>query len=328
MKEYYQKLLKRPLEAILHFSDVFSGPETDFDAELTVTFRNLGTLSDKMYFVGGNARRTGYGAVLVNDLVLERKKIVRELGVPLAQKDQAIALILNSLPREGYEASEAPNGRDFHLAITEEGVMIFAVPLSTLSALEDRNAIVALYRIPNARIPLADGEHEQFRSSIIALSRFVPESMEPVFEYDSVEDLMRAKLYGTHPSIIPSQKYDIELAYTDRFGNVRLSVRDGEEQLARLGMLQFGDELRVLVGEEEVARALYMDALADVPVGKFGLYENVADSMRSYRKAKYWEFVKRSDHCLQDEKMGFDALSLAHGSQEVWNQPIRIEKVG
>ncbi len=324
MKEQYQQLLKRPLEAILHFSDVFSGPEVDFDAELTATFRNLGVLSDRPYFVGGNVHLAGYGAVLINDLSLERKRIAEKLNVPFAHKEDALCVILNTLPREGYRVEDAPNGRDFHLAITDQGVEIFAVPLATLSALESRNAIVALYRIPNAQIPLTDGMHEQFRSSIIALSRYQPEIFETVFEYETVEDMIRAKLYGMHPDVIPVQENEVEFAYSDRFGNVRLSVRDGERFLAQLGDLQYGDEVHIFVGKNEVMSAIYTDALADIPVGKTGLYQNVADISRTHRRAKYWELVKRSDHCLTDKEMAIDLLKKGNASS--WGMPIRVEK--
>lgn len=324
MKTRYRQLLKRPLEAIFHFSDVFSGPEIDFDAELTVTFRNIGVFSDRTYFVGGNTRLAGYGAVLINDLFLERKTIVEKLGISSINRESAIGVILNALPREGYQLKDAPNGRDFHLAITEQGVEIFAVPLETLSALESRNAIVALYRVPNANIPFTNGTHEQFRSSIIALSRYQPDVFETVFEYEDVEDMMRAKSSGVHPKIIPMQENEVEFAYSDRFGNVRLSVRDGEKFLNELGDMKQGNEVLVTVGESESVLAVYTDALANIPVGSVGLYQNVADIARTHRRAKYWELVKRSEHCLADEDMAVDLLK--RGNDSLWGVPIRIER--
>lgn len=324
MKPYYQEFLARPVEAIVHFSDVFSAPIRDFDAELTAILRNLGTLSDRTYFVGGNTDLAGYGGVLLNDLVFERRRIFSEIGREDAQKKQAVVAVLNSLPREGYALDEAPNGRDFHLAITESGVEVFACPLVTLSALESRNAIVALYRIPNTNIPFSDGNREQFRSSIIATSRYRVDVMETVFEYESVTDLILAKEKGIHPNVIPKQKNSVEFAYADRFGNVRLSVADTRALREQLGDT-FGKKVQVIVGDSDPFEAVYSHSLADIPMGALGLYENVADLSLSHRCPGYWELVKRTDHCLAEESTAFSVLQ--QKCENVWGVPFRIQKM-
>ncbi|QQS61263.1 MAG: hypothetical protein IPN70_05260 [Candidatus Moraniibacteriota bacterium] len=307
MKSHYKNILSRPAEAIIHFSDVFSGNEQDFDAELTVILRNIGTLTDKTYFVGARASLAGYGAVLLNDLFRERFQILSFIKEEKRVSESTLFSILNSLPREGHDREKFPNGMDFHLAITAGGVCFFATPLETLSALETRNEIVALYRIPNEHIPFTDGTKEQFRSSIIASSRFCPEVMETIYEYATIEDILSAKQAGLHPQIIPEQSSEIEFAYADRFGNVRLSVRDGKALRNRL-KTSASKEVRVIINDTEPINALYVRSLADVPVGQIGLYENVADASFPHRKACYWELVKKSDHCLLDDEMAFDLI--------------------
>lgn len=320
----YRELFTRETEAIIHLSDVFSDPARDFDAELTAIFRNLGTLSDRTYFVGGNADLAGYGGVLLNDLVFERRRILSETEQLKTRQEKAVVIILNALPREGYDVNEFPNGRDFYLAITESGVEIFACPLATLSALESRNAIVALYRIPNAMIPFTNGNREQFRSSIIAASRYRTEVMEPVFEYDSVSDLVAAKEKGLHPNAIPEQKNAIEFAYADRFGNVRLSVDDTRELREQLNG-SFGKKVLVTVGNADPFEAVYTDSLADIPMGALGLYENVADLSLAHRRPGYWELVKRTDHCLTEKETAFAVLQ--QKCENVWGISFRIQKM-
>lgn len=321
MKSQYKDVLGRKAEAIIHFSDVFSGGEEDFDAELTVIFRNLGILTDKMYFVGANASLAGYGAVLLNDLSRERFQLLSFIGEERRAVESTVFSILNSLPREGIDKEVFPNGMDFHMAITSGGVCFFACPIGTLSALETRNEILALYKIPNENIPFTDGTKEQFRSSIVASSRFRPDVMETIYEYDTIEEKSEAKKNGTHPQVIPEQSTEIEFAYADRFGNVRLSVRNGDVLRERLAPY-FSKEVSIRIGEGEFLTALYVNSLAEIPVGSIGLYENVADGKFPHRRAGYWELVKKSDHCLFDKEMAIDLIRKR--CPDVWKTPIEI----
>ncbi|NCU41215.1 MAG: hypothetical protein EOM19_00650 [Candidatus Moranbacteria bacterium] len=323
MLSLYKDILAQEAQALIHFSDVFSAPEVDFDAELTTIIRNFGVLSDKTYFVGGNAKLAGYGSVLLNDLICERKRISEKIDLFDPYSKTTLFSILNSLPREGYEGKDFPNGRDFLVAITQSGVCFFATPPTTLSALETRNEIVALYRVENKNIPFTDGLKEQFRSSIIALSRFLPDSMETLYEYENREALLETKRQGNHITPIPTQEQEIELAFADRFGNVRLSVRDGESLRSRLEEGK-GKEVTLRINEKETLSAFYGEALSHIPIGSLGLYENVADSLGSYnRRATYWEFIKRSDHCL-DDYMALDILKEKSGG-DIWNAKIEIK---
>lgn len=322
MLSLYKDILTQEAQAIIHFSDVFSSPEVDFDAELTAIIRNFGVLSDKTYFVGGNAKLAGYGSVLLNDLICERKRVSEKIDLFDSYSKTTLFSILNSLPREGYESKDFPNGRDFLVAITQSGVCFFATPPTTLSALEIRNEIVALYRIANKNIPFTDGLKEQFRSSIIALSRFLPDCMETIYEYENREALLEAKRQGNHITPIPTQEQEIEFAFADRFGNVRLSVRDGEALRNHLKEKK-GKEVTLRINEKETLPVVYVDALSHVPIGSLGLYENIADALESHRKASYWELVKRSDHCL-DDYMALDIIKDKSG-RDVWNTKIEIE---
>jgi len=307
MLKKYKEIVTQDAYAIIHFSDVFSPPIRDFDAELTTIIRNFGVLSDQTYYVGGSARLAGYGALLLHDLVEERKKISKE--VDLADPYMATTLfgVLNVSPREGYDIETAPNGRDFHVAVTSAGVCFFSVPLETLSALETRNEILALYRIPNEHLPFTDGSREQFRSSIVALSRFQSEVFETVYEYKNVDEVIQAKKKGNHPGIIREQEREIEYAFADRFGNIRLSILENDAFRKKLQDSK-GKQVRITIDQSGYVDALYVDSLSDIPLGALGLYENVADPEKEYRRAGYWELVKRSDHCLDDEEMALDIL--------------------
>jgi len=307
MLQKYTEIISQEAQSIIHFSDVFSGPYKDFDAELTVTMRNLGILSDRTYFVGGDPRLAGYGAVLLNNLTKERKYISREMKLNDSFLHTTIFSILNASPREGYNVEEAPNGRDFHMAITQDGVVFFACPLETLSALETRNEIMALYRIPNEKLAFTNGKKEQFRSSIVALSRFYPESMEAVFEYENKEELVKAKELGLHPQVIPHQKKVIEYAYADRFGNVRLSILKSELLREKLDS-QKGKNIFLRLNGTINIPVFYGESLSDIPIGVLGLYENIADEENKKAYASYWELVKRSDHCLSDKNTARDIL--------------------
>lgn len=308
MLPVFKDIIQKEAQAIIHFSDVFSPPEEDFDAELTAMIRNFGTLSDKTYYVGGNVALAGYGAVLLNDLIEERKRISKEVDLADPYQQTTLFCILNALPREGYRIENAPNGKDFHIAVTISGVVVFGTPLSTLSALETRNEILALYKVPNEKIPFTDGKKEQFRSSIIALSRFrAEEVMESVYEYETREELLEAKKSGVHKTPIVEQERGIEFAFSDRFKNVRLSVRDSRA-LRELLASSKGKEVEVVVDGEFAFSVLYIDSLSEIPVGQMGLYENIADIPSEYSQAGYWELVKRSDHCLTDSAMALDIL--------------------
>jgi hypothetical protein len=295
----YEKYLTRLVRGTVHFNDVFSEREIDFDAELTVIFRNLGNFSDLTFPIGKNPKLADYGAVLLDELLGEEKRIIKKIkevsgrvigeGLP----DKAVLSVINCAPRNSKTTGNGKNGKDFHLAITENGVEIYAVPIERLSALETRNKILALFRILNEAHPLFDGKREQFRSSIITTTRYCPEILEPVFQYENRNELIAAKKSGKHPRVIPEQKNLAEIAYIDKFGNIRLSVKDNDEFFAGFAGKGIGGRVKVKIGESKNIIAHYVNSLSEIPEGELGIYRNVADGDDD-GSAGYWELAKKS----------------------------------
>ncbi len=294
-----ERLLNRDRRAIIHFSDVFDDTGEDFDAQLTAIIRNLGNLSDKTYGIGSNVKRADYGVNLVSDLIEEEKRLIAEIqkrkGKPVHQDliDKAVLAIANCAPRNGKTTANGKNGNDFHLAITNSEVEIYAVPLVSLKTLETRNQILSLFKIPTKNIPYIEALLEQFRSSVITLIRNYPELLEPVFEYDSEEEVNDAKNLNEHPEVIPGPKNNAEFAYNDHFGNVRIFVKDNEKFRDPFINRRFGDTVFISVGNSKKVEAIYARALSDIPAGKLGIYQNPADTEKF--GSGYWEIAKKSD---------------------------------
>lgn len=303
VSEKYLELLSRESRTIIHFNDVFFEHEVDFDAELTVMFRNLATFSSLRFPIGKNPKNADYGVVLLDDLLDEEHRIIekiRDSGTTCAIKvledreKKQVLCIINTAPRNSETTGNGRNGEDFHLAITVNGLEIYAVPLARLQGLETRNRILALYRIENETLISTDGYREQFRSSIISTSRYFPETLVPIFQYDSVEELIAAKRNGTHPDLIKVQEKSSELAFIDKFGNVRISVTDCKEFMKPISSVEFGDKISLQIGDSEKLQVHYVTSLKDIPDGQIGLYQNVADKTYEYSEAGYFEIVKKS----------------------------------
>ena len=75
----YLELLSRPSRSIVHFNDVFFEHEVDFDAEMTVMFRNLTEFSSLMFPIGDHFKNADYGIVLLDDLIDEERRIKKYL---------------------------------------------------------------------------------------------------------------------------------------------------------------------------------------------------------------------------------------------------------
>ncbi|MBU1118872.1 hypothetical protein KKH43_03255 [Patescibacteria group bacterium] len=293
----YEEILKRPTRGIVHFNDVFSKRDVDFDAELTAITRNLGNFSDVTFPIGQDHKLADYGVNLLHDLIAEQNRIINSIrdrvGKMILQNftEKVVLSVVNCAPRNSKTTANGRNGEDFHLAITDNGLEIYAVPLAILQALETRDKILALYRIPNEKLKVTDGLHEQFRSSIIATTRYFPEILEPIFEYQDRNSLINAKLLGKHPDVIPKQKKLAEFAFADTFGNVRISVKDTEIFKSYFGSGNIGDVVKMRVGKSKSVDAYYTTSLKEIPDGELGIYQNVADNDNS--KASYWEIVKK-----------------------------------
>jgi len=307
----YADLLNRDACGIIHFNDVFSNTSVDIDAELTARIRNLGNIgSDLTFPIGKQPRIADYSINLLNDLIEEQKRIIssirektgRIVGFDFSKK--TFLSIINKADRNENTTHQGKNGEDFHLAITNHGLEIYVVPLARLQALETRNKILALYRIPNEKLPLTDGTKEQFRSSIIATTRYFPDILKPVFQYENVEELLKAKEENRHPNIIPTQEKLAEFAFADKFGNVRVSVKNNDKFKELLRKYNFNDKVKIRVGNYFI-EAYYVTSLKEIPLNKIGIYQNVADE---YAKVGYWEIVKKSQDCNNDQKSAFNIL--------------------
>jgi|GEM_PF-2469162 len=304
VSDKYLELLKRTPRGTVQFNDVFFEREVDFDAELTVILRNLGQFSNLLFPIGKNPLFGNYGAVLLDDLLAEERKILKRIKQncspdvyrPIEERlEKAIITIINCAPRSALTTRNGMNGEDFHLAITDRGLEIYCVPVERLEALETRNRILALYRIPNESLRATDGSLEQFRSSIIATTRYFPETLEVIYQYENAEQLMKAKKQGEHPNAIPTQSKSAQLAFVDKFGNVRISVLDNEEFMQKCNNPSFGDKLQIKIGDSQSVVAYYVQALKDIPTGELGIYQNISDKLTNGSHATYWEIVRKSE---------------------------------
>jgi hypothetical protein len=324
---HYKNLLARPVAWIVHFNDVFSDQEIDFDAVLTTTFRNLWNFSDLHFPIWKNPRVAEYGVNLVNQLLGEQKRIISHIknthqdAVTLESTNNATICIVNNAPRDSQTTKDWKNGNDFHLAITDNWLEIYAVPLERLQALETRSKILALYRIPNEKLQGTDGSKEQFRSSIIAITRYFPEILEPIFEYENQDALLQAKKNHTHPQVIPEQKKLAEFAFADKFGNVRISVKNLSDFRNKLANKSIGDLVSIYIGDAKPLTVHYVKSLADIPSGKLGIYENIADDNNC--ESGYREIVKKSEDCNNDTETALYILTERNGSLS--SEEIEIE---
>ncbi len=305
--EKYERVLSRPTAGIVHFSDVFAENQVDFDSELTAIVRNLGSFSDLTFPIGHNPKLGDYGVTLLNDLIAEQKRILEIIENKTAHKvhcdfsEKAVLSILNCAPRNNDTTVNGKNGEDFYLAITDNYLEIYAVPVANLQSLETRNKILALYRIPTEKLQTTDGHHEQFRSSIVATMRYFPEVLEPVFQYENCEELILAKSQGTHPNIIPEQKKLVKFAFADKFGNVRVSVKDNSRFKEIIKDVNIGDIVKIRIGQsEEFIEAHYVNSLKEISDGELGIYQNVADE--NNLEAGYWEIVRGTYDCNNESR--------------------------
>lgn len=322
----YRETLSRPSESLVSFSDVFPHDGADFDAVLTTDYRSLALNRAYHFGIGHNPKLGDYGTVLIEQLLADRRKIVEEIvtlgGDPEIDLDRAARTVVNVAPRDSQTTAEGKNGKDFYLAITAQGQEIYAVPPERLQALETRNQILACFQIPTENLPFTDGAHEQFRSSIVAIARYKPEVLVPVFQYRDRAALIAAKAAGTHPDLIPEQEHPLEVAYVDKFGNVRLSAKDVEQTLRELNA-EKGDKVLIQVGDAEPLEAYYVDSLAEIPNGELGFYCNVADGEDPHSRAGYFELVKKSEDC--NHETDHAESRLAHTNTKFWEAPITIK---
>ncbi|MBT3865426.1 hypothetical protein HOE67_01515 [Candidatus Peregrinibacteria bacterium] len=291
LNTFEQTTLEKPTLALLALSDVFDTGEIppDFDADLTTLYRHLIVDQSAQYGLKAGSNLEKYAAELINSLIGGVKKeieLAREEGRPDADAELAARklrsgstrVILNSAPR----TKETKNGGDYYLAITDQGVELYVSTLEHLAYIRDR--VQSLFRIPNKDHPAFDGEKEQFRSSIIARSCRFPNHLQRVKDPQAE---------------IPGQANPLEVAYIDKFGNVRLRAQNiGEtrheiERKNGKGTLANGLVVHNDTKKGHLGYAKLVDCLDDVPDGALGLYENVADGTQSSTDPGYLEFVRK-----------------------------------
>lgn len=301
--------LRKPIVGQVRFSDVYAETtslaeeawwrKTDFDAELTDEVESSGFPKAKQIPVGLRPWLTNYGLILADDLLRSRNQRAAKLDNdhPDALKEQeesagAIVALANYAPRDNDNVAHDSNGSDFYLAITDAGLEIYATPLSFLRELEARNRIIALYRIPTKGHPQFNGEHEQFRSARVIRSRRHPEHLVPVFEYNSHDDLLRAKEQGTHPQVIPREDRPGHLAFVDKFGNIKLELQDTQAITNR----KVGETMTLHItnkGKTYEFEVHIAENLRSAPLGKLAMYANCSDHDDSSSNVGLVELITR-----------------------------------
>lgn len=260
LKQFEKDSFSKDTLALHVFSDTLSD-KGDFDAEITTDYRHLRP-RDTRHGIGDSLTRGAYGVELIDQLAGNAKN-----EIPKKIKEGTIRVIANSAPR--IDANE--NGENFYLAITKNGLEILATPLDVLTYVRDK--VVSLFEIPNEGNPLFNGKREQFRSSIIARAHEHPEHLKRV-----------------NPDIIPEQKNDLEIAYIDEFGNLRLRAKSTASIARNIEeLLEDGEVTLNIEGIRETVVASVVSCLDEIKEGEFGLYRNVADG----EDAGYWELVRK-----------------------------------
>lgn len=274
----------------------------DFDAILTTWFRHL-LFPDlcAIYGVGSDLNRAAYGVELITNLVDQtRTAIDYELkrGGSLHPNiirahnsihSGTIRTLVNIAQRSGETA--ATNGTHFYLALLDNGMEIYTTPLKSLQYVRDR--IVSLWEIPNENHPLFNGEREQFRSSTIARSGEYPSHLRRIVDVREV---------------IPGQQNFLQLAFVDKFGNLRLrqsevfseipEILADYEQWETKGFPvddpQRPNRISLVIGDQKLDDIWLTSCLNDIPEGEWGFYRNSADPDNHY-----WELVVKDYELTQ-----------------------------
>jgi len=281
LNTFEQETLDKPTLALHVFSDTLTD-EGDYDAEITTDYRHLRP-QDTRHGIDNNLTLGSYGTELIYQLKgnadeeiaralaraeeLGRKPHANVIEAQRRFQDRTVRVIANSAPR----TNEHKNGKNFYLAITENGVEIYATPLDVLSYI--RGKIVALFEIPNEGNPVFNGDKEQFRSSIIARICEHPEHLRRV-------DIER----------IPEQRSPLELAYVDKFGNIRLRAKDQRQIREQIEEAEVDGHVVVKLGDlNEGVKARVVTCLDEITTGQFGIYQNVSDG----NSPGYFELVRK-----------------------------------
>lgn len=280
---------ERRREATIQFSDVFGDLPVsarkpgipDFDAVLTAQVRNTGRFSDAYFPIGDWPALGDYAAVLIEQLRADQLSSHQNINAKTHPDEAALAAslgaavvaIVNCAPRRADHHQEGENGDAFFVGLTAGGAEVFA-QLPYLRGLHARGQLRELYMIPNDSGVWAPGE--QFRSSCVTQARRSPEILEPVGLDESCP--------------IPALELDGRVAYADKFGNIRLEVKN----IQALQDVLSPDNKVVLDidGMAQLTDVLAVKQLTDIPEGKLGIYRNPADNHGDEGVA-YLELVRR-----------------------------------
>lgn len=292
------QLLERPTSGQVRFSDVYAEVvqpgedlwwrKTDYDAGLTDEVESSGFPKCLQVPIGLRPWFANYGLVLTDDLVraqTDRAHASQALDTDNLHPDSAqeihenaggILTLANYAPRDEANTANGANGADFYLAITDADVEVYATPLSSLSGLEARHRITALYRIPTKDHPEFDGDYEQFRSARVVRTRRHPGHLVPIFEYDDRKTLIQAKLDGNHPQVIPLDSRTGHIGHIDKFGNVRAELKT-VSRFQKLRVGKFATLVIVSGGKSHEVGVTVAANLHSAPLGKLAVYANCSD---------------------------------------------------
>ncbi|MGD9129251.1 MAG: hypothetical protein PVJ09_02075 [Candidatus Woesebacteria bacterium] len=293
LTEEESRLLLRETAAIHIFSDVFTklldenGIPVDFDAELTTFYRLLMIEHLCTAHAIGSCQTLGaYAIELVANLLDLAQAAASQRGISHPDLEAAKRTLESKAIRvtaniaERSEETAETNGPIFYLAILGNGLEVYVTPISLLKYVADR--VIALFEIANEGHPLFDGKTEQFRSSVIARSHQIPDHLVRVLK---------------PCELIPLQRQNLELAYVDKFGNLRLRESvTGERQGLLVDYdkwkrtcfqpsLRRQDAVRIIIAQHEI-RVNFARCLNDIPQGEWGLYRNATDG-----NSPYWELI-------------------------------------
>jgi hypothetical protein len=328
LRESERVVFQRGTRKLLEVTDVGDGPR-DFDAKETILTRHLRLTENQIYSTGDDTRVLRYAAdfttdipAMAEDVIMraitaarnEKRNLPKDVLDAIKTLDTTtLRILLNSAPRN-QNVAEKKNGRDFYLALTGNGIEVYAVPLDSLQYI--RSKITALFRIPSNGHPLtADGE--QFRSSLYGITAHAaPEHLVPLWRKGEDAD---EKLNDYLPPIEQE-----EVAYIDSpFRNRRVFSPDVDrfhEQLEQ--ETQCSDQtVLVEIGNTKV-RAYRVKNLAEIPGDEWGIYSNVADG--NGRQSGYFELNKRlrDGGSIEDPALRSDN-DLAHADRSL-GVPVRI----
>lgn len=278
------ELLDRKCGPQHHYSDVID--PLDLDALETIsegskpydriTLTPLEDIDpDILTFLADHIR--GSSDERIDRLIAERGRepsFIRRLD---GDRRKATVLAFNESPRNEENTREGANGPPFFLALTGSGVEVVSTLTTlpkSLGLLAEFNGVQSLFRVVEDGHPLLDG-NEQFRSQYSGSFRNFPDFLRPVYQYETLEDLIAAKELGEHKEeFIVIDSRDGNVVYEDIFGN--LLIRQADGQVFR--SLEAGDSatLEITHGERQIELPANIGTgLKSASLNEYTVYQNV-----------------------------------------------------